>query len=787
MEERIKRYNVNFKQGLSSELVNQRKKDKLVNKSTKLFRKPNILNISNIITLLFVVLFTPIILSIVTFVFNVFIGVISDVKVAAYKAFLYKEKPQAKVIRDGKQVIIKADEIVLDDIIYLEKGDVINVDGVILDGEIGVNENMLNGNPIDKYFTVNDSVYKGTVVTSGTAYISADKIGNNCFVDQLQRKTKKIRRPFSSLTRFLDIFFIASLAMSFVTILVGLVTFSDYFKGFFFIAAIAPIGAALLVSYILLFVSYQLSRKKVYVQDFYSIPSLTEMDIICFDKTGTITNHELVVKKTVIFDGRIPESNIAQDISNVLCAVNEENTLSNGLKKVYDLELSAGVHEVLHFSNVNEYMGASFKGGRTLLIGNPEAMQINNKIGVLKRCEEFTKEGLRVYVLAEGNGSISNNKYNGELEALAMIVMEEKTKEDIAGVFKWFTENNKEIKIISGDDALITSTICYQAGLKEAINYVSLENVSLRDTKLLADKYTVFGKASPEQKDIIIDTLRKKGKKVAMVGDGDNDILALKRANLSICMKDSSNAVKRVSHMVIGDNECKSLIEVSERGRSLINNLQRAMVIHSLKTIFMFIMTIAFIIMNVTDKLEFPSLPSVLVVWDVVTAGAVAVGMMFEKDTTKNKGSMIANILKRSIPGAVILSISIILIFVLYLLEQKHLVNYGIYNVDTALAMSAITFTVISGAILYKDLAPLNQHRRILGLIYIAANVFILLITLFVSYGVHGKPLLVPIAFNEMNGPTYFISALIAVTLSALYILIYDIVKVFRKDNKDEN
>lgn len=787
--------NQDYKQGLSFEQVNQRKKDKLVNKETKLFKKPNAINIHNILLIVLVAFAAINTIAIAIVLLNVFVGIFADMKIAIFRRFLNKPTPRTTVVREGAKMPVDSNEVVLDDIVYLQKGDAITVDGTILEGEIGIDENNINGSSAVNYKCVTANVFKGSTVVDGTAYIKADKVGNACFINQLHKKTKKIRRPIPGLLKFIDIFAIVSTALGALAFLLIFVSYAAKGNGdkcvdaiIKYFPIIIPYGIGLLSIYCLLVHSHLvIRREKIYVQDLYSFPSLNDIDVICFDKTGTLTNHELVLRKTVLFDGRVPDSLVAQKISNILCAVNENSLLNKALKKEYDLELSSGVNQVLHFSDENNYMGASFKGGKTLLIGLPEYMQVKNKAGVLKRCEEYTKEGLSVYVLAEGEGSIKDNKYVGELEPIAMIILEESIKEDVGETFKWFVENNIDIKIISGDDAQVTSALCYQAGLKEAINYISLENVSLRDVKRLADKYTVFGNASAEQKEMIIKTLQESKKKVAMVGDGDNDILALKRAYLSICTDDSSNAVKTVSKVVISSKKINSLIELTERGKNFTNNFKRAVSFFAFKTLFAFIITVASMVAMLANAFEYPFKPTYFLLWDFITSGVVATLLMFDKSRDQNKDSLLASTLKKSIPAAALLSVGVISVFVAYVLQNNKVINLGINSIETAITMCILVFTGLGAFVLYKICTPLNKYRRYMIAIYGGANALLLLIEATVSYQIKDAPFVGQIPFYKMSAPAYIASIIIVAVLAAIYILVYNVVESFKKGDSNEN
>lgn len=726
----------------------------------------------------------------IAFPFNFILGIILLV-IALFNAFigLFSDFRARRILKklDKEDTISNPD--------FAVRGNKIRQDAVVLDGEIAVNEASVTGESMTVYKGYGKIVYKDTLVTCGSAHLRKT---SNSFVDNLANKTKKIAHPISEIKRTIKILFVGISIATVLTAIFMLTTF--VIQGKFneqettnesmmallnHLTLIVPIGLCLLISLAFFVVTLTLVSKNIYIQDLYCSASLAEIDTICFDKTGVISDGELTIKKTIIFDGRIPEADIAQAISNVLVATDEQNAFTKALRKVYDLELTTGVKTSLNYSNENRYFGASFKGGKTFLIGQPEYMLIKNKAGVLKRCEEFTKDGCRVFVLAEGKGEIINNKYVGDLDALAMIIVIDNVRNSIPNTLKWLLENDIDIRIISGDDPLVTSTLAYDAGLKDAINYVSLENVSIRDCALLADKYTVFGKASPEQKDAIIETLRQQGKKVAMVGDGDNDILAMKRSNVAISTFSASRSAKNMSQIIIND-DFNAIPNLVEQGRKLISNLQRVGSIFLAKTFFALTIAFVFMIASLTKVFEYPLTINHLLVWDLVSDIAMF-ALIFERHYEKNKGKFINNILLNAIPGAILLIIGVLAVFTLYLLQQNGLISWGIYNMNTAIAMSTTVFTALGMAVLYKICTPLTNYRRIVffGAVSLAAVVSAAMSA--ISYATDKPCPLFNIPFMEMDGPSFLVTIILTVVLSALYVLVHNVVESFKGDDKDEN
>ena len=427
----IERYHPDIEKGLSSEQVEERKKAHLVNKSKKAFGKTytqiivsNLFSFFNIVLYLIagILIYVAVrfnetkilwgMFFLIILAANTGIGLYEDISARRLLSKLRLiTQAKAVVIRDGNKQELTTDEVVLDDILYIEKDTQICVDGIVLSGEVSVNESLITGESVNVYKKVGETVYSGTYVTSGSGYIKADKVGPACLANTLQSKANKFKRSPSQILRSLNSMFLVIGVTVIVMGIFMLITFIA--QGKFSsdelivksvksitgsLVAMIPSGLYLLTSTALAVAVINLAKKKAQIQDFYSVEMLARVDTLCVDKTGTITDGNLMVYKTVIFGKSIPESYVAQAISNLLWATNDKNATAVALRQVYDLELSAGIKVALPFSSENKYSGATFKGGKTFIMGAPEFLPLKDKPGILKRCEEYTKEGLRVLV-----------------------------------------------------------------------------------------------------------------------------------------------------------------------------------------------------------------------------------------------------------------------------------------------------------------------------------------------------------------------------------------------------
>ena len=810
----VERYNPDLKQGLTDEQVSKRKKQKLFNKSKKAYGKSYLeIIVSNLFSffnvLLYAIAVVMIIFKLYTSMFfvivlaaNTTIGLYEDIKARRLLSKLRLiTQPRAIVIRNGKQTEIGVEEIVLDDVVYIEKDTQIGVDGIVLEGEVGVNESFITGESINVFKGVDKEVFSGTFVTSGRAYIKADKVGADCLANSLQSKANQFKRSPSEILKSLKRLFLV-IGITVITMAV-FVFLTFLLQGKFkdnvtssvssitgSLIAMIPSGLYLLTSTALAVGVIGLSKKKAQVQDFYSVEMLARVDTLCVDKTGTITDGNLVVKKVVSLKADYTESYIAQAVSNTILATKDTNGTAKALRDYFDLELTTEVLVALPFNSDNKYSGASFKGDKTFIIGAPEFMSIKNKPGVIKRCEEFTKDGYRVLVLGEGTGLIKNNKYDGLLEPIAIIVIKDHIREDALETFEWFKKNGVEIKVISGDSARTVSSIASEAGIANADKYISLEEMSIEEVKKAATEYTVFGRVTPEQKEALIIALKEANRTVAMTGDGVNDILALKRSDCSIAMASGADAAKNISHIILMDSNFARLPAVVEEGRRVVNNLQRTAALFVTKTIFAFVLTLVFTLASIIEcdpTVQYPFDPNHLYLWEIITSGFAAFFIALEKNSEKIEGRFLSNVFKKAIPAATLLISSVFLIFLFYILQRNHLLNVGVYTRDSAIAMSVLTYSVLGLVFLYRVCSPLSKYRKIVLIVSAASNGVAILVTAIISYDAQITEPILKIPYLELGGPSYLTMIIIILLFALVYLFAYRIIYADKGEEKNEN
>ena len=810
----VERYNPNFKQGLSREQVARRKEQKLTNKTRFSFGKSyreifisNFLNIFNLflfaaIGLLLVFnLFTSIFFALVL-IANIGLGTYFDIKAkfAINKAKLVKAN-KAIVIRDGRSQEILSNDVVLDDVVLLEKNSYVCADCLILDGKIGVDESFITGESKDTYKEISNEALAGSFVTSGKAFAKVNELGESGFVGSLENDANKIRRPqsniYSSLKRlFVVIAFGILIIFAFVLFALlfqGKATSAD--KASFELLAASIVGMVpgclyLLVITALAVSAVRLSKKKAVVLDNYSTEMLARANVLCVDKTGTLTDGGLTIKKVISLRGDYSEIYINQAISNVLCATQDYNTTAKALRSYFSLELSSGVIATLPFYSVNKYSGATFRGDKTFLIGAPENLPLSNKAGVIKRCEEFTKNGYRVIILGEGRGLIRDNIYTGIVEAVALVVLREHIRDDAIETFNWFKNRGVDIKIISGDDVTTTAAIASEIGIDGSSKYVSLEGLSIYDVKNIACSYNVFGMATAEQKEAIVMALKEAGETVATIGNGANDILAFKRSDCSIAMADSADVAKNASQIVLADSSFATLCEIVNEGEMVTNNLQKIASLYITKTMFVAILTLVFALASIftfNSNTHYPFITNNMYLLEIVICGYAVISILFEKGESKIKGSFLKNVLKNAIPAAVMITTSVLVIFWLYILQLGNHLNLGIYNTGTAVTMSVIAFMTLYFVYLYKLCLPLNKYRKITLIVALAISVAFLVVSAIVSYALGKKEPILGMSFIDMSGPAYLTTIILIIILSLIYLVTYRFISIFKGDKNNED
>ena len=801
--------------GLTTEEVNQRIEQKLVNKTNLTVGKSyfriiadNVFSFFNILLYVIAVLmvyggYYSGLLFLGVLIPNIIIGLYEDIKARRLMDKLHVlNAPKSKVIRNGEEIIIPGEELVLDDVVILEANAQISADSIVLEGTLGVNESLLTGEPDNIYKNKGDVVYSGSYVVNGRAYVKVDKVGKDSYVQQLQSVAKKFKRSkseiLSSLKNMFKVIGVTVITMAiFMTItfaIQGRFTNEESFKKAIgpisgSLVAMIPAGLYLLTSLALATAVINLARKNAQVQDFYAVEMLARTDIICVDKTGTITDGTMLVKDII----PIKEESVGHIkglLYKTLNATGDKNATAVAL-----LNAVMGFHTEdalvsLPFTSDNKYSGASFKEG-TYLIGAPEFINLNNKATILRKAEEHTSKGYRVLVLAFSKEQIKEKSFNGKCECLAILVLQDHIKEDAAETFAWFKGNDVTIKVISGDNAVTVSEIAKTVGIDRADKYISLEGMKEDEVRRIANEYTVFGRVTPEQKAILVEAIQGDGHTVAMTGDGVNDILALKKADCSIAMASGAEASKNVSHIVLMNSNFASLPNVVAEGRRVVNNLQRSSALFLVKTIFAAVMTLSFLLISIFShnrEIAYPFMTNHLYIWETVSLGLPAFFLALEPNKERINGKFLVNIHQKSFPAALVMLLGMIMIFGFYFVGHFGGIYTGVETMREATAMATLYMSGFALAILCKICMPFDKYRAFVFAFFssVAAGCVGISYILYLN----GKGNIFRIEFGLLSGVNIFITIVALFIAIVVFFVLNYILEVLRgehlKDDEEE-
>lgn len=736
-------YKVTYDKGLSSAQVKERIEHNLVNRPKKTVTKSYLeIIVKNVFTLLNVLLFivagfmiwliaegnAPIsrLFFFGILVLNIGISLFQDVKARILVSKLsLVSSPRTTVIRDGKEKEIPFNEIVLTDVVRIKAGDTIPCDTTILHGSVRVNESLLSGEMDDVLKYKGATLFAESAVTAGYAYARVDKISSANYASRLQEKARAFSRPRSQILTSLTYII---RAISIIAIAIGVAEMISYpllGRGFIkcvdligsSVVAMIPIGMYLMTSITLTVGVILLSRRRMLVRELYSIEMLARVNVVCLDKTGTLTDGNMKVDNLVSCSTRSVDY-LKKAIGYILFVTKDDNLTAKALKAKYSTCVIKSEHSSIPFESAKKFSAASFDK-HSYALGAFGFLKITNSKEIKSKVERYERLGYRVLIIAEGSGDITDNKLPNKMKAIGIITFSENIKPDAKKNIDWFKENDASVRIISGDSVESLKTIAARVGIEGYKNAISLEGLSEEEVRKAAHTCTIFARVTPDQKKMIISELRKMGNTVAMIGDGVNDLLALKSADCSIAMASGSDAVKAVSHLVSLDSNFSSLPEVVEQGRKVINNLQRVCSIFLVKTIFAMVMSTLFLCLPHQD---YPFVTSNLFAWEVLTIGLAPFFIALEPNKERIKGGFIRNIIEEAIPGAltqIILSLAIL---------SASYINTGAFPLDGVKAMAVIMMSVMSIVILLHVCMPLNKYRSavLIGTVLLMAALFLI-------------------------------------------------------------
>ena len=755
--------------GLTAQQVAERmekglwnKKAESATKTTKEIIKSNVFTYFNLIFLVIALLligvgafrdltFLPIIIA------NTLIGIVQEIrskKVLDDLSIL--NSPKTRVIRDGSKKEIPADELVLDDIVELSAGGQIPADAVVLNGQLNVNESLLTGESDEIVKKSGDELLSGSFVVSGSCLARLTKVGEESYISKLthratQTKEGEQSEMIRSLNRLVQ-------AVGIVIIPIGVVLFVQQFvyagtplrdSVTSMVAAILgmiPEGLYLLASVAMAVSAMRLAKQQVLIHDMKCIETLARVDVLCVDKTGTITVPDMEVDTFVLTEDlmkTVPDGDdgtrvyvdagdreeqeqkyrqVREKIAEFAVNMNADNATMEAVKAYFKTGNIVNIKKadkVFAFSSKTKYSGI-ISGGDSYLIGAPEFVLREDYEHYKEKIEAYSEKGYRVLVYGRYEGVLDGQKLTEKALPVAFIMLTNAIREGAKETFSYFTERGVEIKVISGDNPKTVAEIAQKAGICGADNYVDASTLTTDESIAQAVmKYQIFGRVTPDQKLKFVEALKAQGRTVAMTGDGVNDVLALKDADCSIAMASGSEAASQVAQLVLLDNDFSRMPSVVMEGRRVVNNIQRSASLYLVKNIFSMLLAVFSMIFMINYPLE----PSQISLISMFTIGIPSFVLALEPNKDRIQGHFMTNVLLKALPAGLtdFLAVSSLVLFC-----QEFGVNEGDISTSCTILVAIVGFMI-----LYQIAKPMTIGHRVLMVGMVAGWLFCMI---FVSH-----------------------------------------------------
>lgn len=604
---------------------------------------------------------------------NLVIGIIQEIRSKrALDKLSLVSAPSIEAVRNGQVVEISTDDIVIDDIIILKQGSQIPTDCIVVGGECEANESLLTGEQDDIHKGIGDQLMSGSFVQSGKCRARVMAVGEDTYASKLMSEAKKFKKSKSELMRSINwIIRIATIIifplgilmfitnMKHATSISGAVTSTVSS-----VIGMIPEGLVMLTSVALALGIVRLAKKRTLVQDLYSIEALARVDVLCLDKTGTITEGSMQVESVHVYSSKFGSPD--DIMANLVNALGKNNATFEACAEYFSSNETYKVSKLMPFSSARKWSGASFSGVGTFIVGAPEFVLKERYSLVERNVNEYAMEGYRVLVLVTTPESLQDGAMDpAKMELVALIVLSDKIRSTASATFEYFEQQGVQLKVISGDNPLTVSKVAERAGMKNAEKYIDASVDLDTPDKIYeaAEKYTVFGRVSPSQKKELVAALKAHGHTVGMTGDGVNDVMALKESDCSIAMASGSDASRNVAQLVLLDSDFSSLPSVVSEGRRVINNIERASSLFLVKTTFSAVLSLLLIIFQFST---YPFEPIQLTLINALFVGVPSFILALEPNDRRVKGNFLSKVFKRALPAGLTVAFAIILVCWMY-------------------------------------------------------------------------------------------------------------------------
>ena len=737
---------------------------------------------------------------------NITIGLIQDIHARKLTDKLkIITDPKINVIRDGQEQTIAVDAIVLSDIIVLKQGDQIPADCRMVNGECKVDESMLTGEAEHILKREGDTLFSGTYLVAGTCVASVVSVGASNYAEKLQKKASKFNRPKSEIKTVTWRIMVVCCSLAVLFALVNFVTYTiqGLQAGYSFpqlfdpttestksfvdsvtgsVVGMLPTGMFLLTSLTLAVGVIQLAKRRILVQELYCIEGLARVDTVCFDKTGTLTDGSMAIESLSCFNG-YHRAEVGYAVSTILHFTKDQNATATALRNAYGDHSTENVLKIGAFDSARKYSYVSLAAGITYAMGAYDFLPIERDKEVEAHIADLSSRGYRCVVLATGNNPKKIGDLPKKMTVCGLIAISDHLKEDAKENVEWFQNNDVTVYVISGDDPQTVAEIARRAGVNGADRFISLAGKSEEEVIAAVSTYRVFGRVSPDQKAIIIGELKRQGHKVAMTGDGVNDILAMKVADCSIAMASGADAAKNVAHLVALDSDFSRLPDVVAQGRRVINNLERTCSLFLSKTLFAIIVSFVSMILSWTVKIPgttrpfaYPFTTSNMIVWETFAIGIAAFFLALQPSNERLNGGFFSGILIRAVPAGiaeVLAAFGPLLFSLLWPAAISAVPGDAYASYQIGIALSVMVFSFISLIFLCRVCWPFDRFRSVVFGLVCLASVSVMVIDFFLrgqllgitwdNYNrefylvVFGSEIIATAFYFTMNGITEFI------------------------------
>ena len=629
---------------------------------------------------------------------------------------------QLPVLRDGKRITVRSDLLVRDDVVEFSAGDQICADGILRTGQLKVNEALVTGEEDPILKLPGDELKSGSFVVAGTGRAQLTRVGSDSFAARLAAEAKADPHAaksemMRSLDRLIRVVGIALIPIGFIlfyqefkVLQLGLQTSVEGTVSA--LVGMIPEGLYLLTSIAMAASSLKLARQKVLVQDLNCIETLARVDVLCVDKTGTITEATMQVEDVIPLRQDPPEY-LEQLLSAFYGNAQPENDTARAMQEMFSGESSWVCTQRIPFQSETKWSAAEFEEHGWFIVGAPENIMGSLYDQLRETVQQWSSLGYRVLLTAQYTGQLTDAPIPEELQPLALILLSNRIRPSAPETFSYFAEQGVTVKVISGDNPVTVSEVARRAGIMGAEHWVDANTLQTpEDFSQAVRQYTVFGRVTPDKKRLLIRALKKQGHTVAMTGDGVNDVLAMKEADCSIAMASGAQAASQVGQLVLVDSDFSAMPGIVGEGRRVINNIQRAATLFLVKNIFSF----GLAIISMFTNWPYPIVPLHLSVISALTIGVPSFFLAMEPNYERIRGHFLRGVLRRAFPGG------LTNIFVV-LMAQAFMAAFAL-PLEEISSVCAALLSIVGMLVLFQTCKPFDKFRTVIWVVLAAALVF---------------------------------------------------------------